>query len=37
MLMKVVGATPVKNDKTKYTLKMPLPSLPQLYKTPKRI
>lgn len=34
--MKVVGATPTKEDKTKYTLKLPLASLPSFKKESKR-
>lgn len=36
LLLKVVGVTPSKEDKTKYTLKIPLASLPLFKKEPKR-
>jgi len=36
LLMKVVGVTPLKDNKTKYSLKLPLPPLPTFQKQPKR-
>ncbi|XP_050431076.1 uncharacterized protein LOC126844056 [Adelges cooleyi] len=36
MLMRVVGATATKEDKTKFTLKIPLAALPTYQRTPKR-
>lgn len=33
VLMKIVGATQLKDDRTKYTLKIPLASLPQVKPT----
>lgn len=34
--MRVVGATPLKEDKTKYTLKIPLALLPSVQKPSKK-
>lgn len=34
--MRVVGASPMKEDKTRYSLKIPLASLPVAHKQPKR-
>lgn len=36
LLMKLVGATPLKDDKTRYILKIPLATLPSFNKQPKR-